>query len=196
MSWRGAEAIFERMAASQPSAVDEALSYLENDPWDYRTGYAKANLMRRLKQAPLSATELERLERILLHYVDVGQRWEFREACQLARRLNSVSFRDELAVRLQSEDILHARRAMSMLLRLTRPRLRPSDRASVRTLLLKAAALPDQEVGRVRPGQARAVWAAEWGEELVRTSRNAQGADSLAAQRLLAAVPGAAARLQ
>lgn len=196
MSWQVADEIYGRMVPGEASAVADAVSYLEDDPWEFGSGYAKANLMRRLKQAPLSASDLERLERVLLHYVDVGQRWEFREACLLARRLSTVSFRDELVERLEAEDVLQARRALSMLLRLSRPRLRSGDRAAARRLLVRAAALPEREAGRVRSGQVRSLWTVEWGTELVRLSeQSGEDADGRAARRLLQAVPAAAARL-
>ena len=113
----------DALAAGDASAVDEAITYLERDPWEFRSGYAKATLLRRLKHVELTGAQIARLERVLLRYVDVGLRWDFREACTLARRIETRSLPDALRERLRATDVGVALRALTMLLGLRRPSL-------------------------------------------------------------------------
>jgi hypothetical protein len=106
-----------RLIAGDASAVEDAIGYLENDPWEFRSGYAKATLLRRLKHVELAELDKTRLQTVLLRYVDVGARWDFREACTLARHLDSGSLRAGLRSRLHGTNVSVAARALTMLLR-------------------------------------------------------------------------------
>ena len=86
----------ERLPTGDAGAIEDAIHYLEDDPWEFRSGYAKARLLRRLTHIELDSQQAGRLRRVLLAYVDVGPRWDFREAASLARRIASTEFRDEL----------------------------------------------------------------------------------------------------
>jgi hypothetical protein len=52
----------------EPPAVDAALDFLEADPWCFRSGYMKADLMHALANAPsLGAPAHARAQRVVLH---------------------------------------------------------------------------------------------------------------------------------
>jgi len=167
--------------------------YLEADPWTFGSGYAKATLFRRLRRAEVDEAQAQRLRAVLLHHVDVGNRWEFREACSLARRLGGL--RPDLRDRLHADDEGAALRALTMLLRLDRPRLSEGDRARGRALLLRSAGSRQWSASGSVANQIRRLWTPEWGEELVAMAD--VGEDLVAADaalRLLRQVPHLADR--
>jgi hypothetical protein len=155
-----------RLARGDESAVEEAIRYLESDPWVFGSGYEKATLLRRLKHVALSENDKTRLGRILMHYVDVGWRWDFEEACTLARSLGTAPLRNKLRLRLHDADASIAIRALTMLLRLRRARLSTADVERGRSLLVEWAArdgyLPLHTAGRVRR-----LWSPAWGRALL-----------------------------
>lgn len=50
-------------------AIPVALEFLEADPWCYRSGYMKADLMHALARRPIPAEYRERVQRVVLHRV-------------------------------------------------------------------------------------------------------------------------------
>ncbi len=109
------------------NTVDPALAFLERDPWCFRSGYVKADLMRYIARIELTAQQRERVELVLLHAVDAGDRREFGRACQLARRQVTNSLRNELKLRLKIRDRALHRRALQMLASLDDPQLAPNE---------------------------------------------------------------------
>lgn len=93
-----------RLAAGDPDAVENALVFLEADPWCFRSGYAKEVLVRALRRHALSEPQRERLVAVLLAAVDVGERREFPLYCKLARRNATPALRDDLHRRLLEAD--------------------------------------------------------------------------------------------
>lgn len=63
---------------------ENAFLFLEANPRFFRSGYDKAQLLRRLKRADLSRKHLQRLHKVLLGAVETGGGVEFRQYCQLA----------------------------------------------------------------------------------------------------------------
>lgn len=182
-----------------PSSTEEAIAYLERDPWEFRSGYVKATLLRRLKHVELASAEIARLERVLLHYVDVGLRWDFREACTLARRLQTPSLSSALRARLSADDVGVRVRALAMLLRLPRPALSSGERAAAQQLLMQWAAARD-DPRFVRPSRSiewlvRRLWTTEWAQSL-HAHASAPASDPLRrpARRLLTVAPRKARR--
>jgi len=116
------------LAAGDTAAIEPALTFLESDPWCFRSGYIKAELMRYLSRVPLTAHQQQRGEQILLHLVEVGDRREFGYACRLARAIDSATLRAELKHRLCSSDRSARRRALQMVVSLPAPTLNPSER--------------------------------------------------------------------
>ncbi len=110
-------------------------------------------LLRRLKHVELSPAQTDRLEGVLLRYVDVGLRWDFREACTLARRIDTASLSAALRSRLSASDVGVRLRALAMLLRLPRPALTPAKLSAARELLLQWATTRD-DPRFVRPSRS------------------------------------------
>jgi hypothetical protein len=176
--------IVDRIDSGDASAVEDAVTYLEADPYEFRTGYAKAKLFRRLRQTTLTESQVDRLHQVLLHTVDVGPRWELREASSLARRIGNRHLRDELVRRLHGADADLASRAMAMLLRLRRAKLAPADVERARALLLRWAA-ENPALSASVPRRIRRLWTPEWGRALREISEDRTHPDSVAARRLL-----------
>ena len=128
-----------RLAAGEHDAVEPALVFLETDPWCFRSGYVKDELMRLLARHELTLAERERLESVLLRAVDAGDRREFRRSCRLAARIKTPDLRQELRRRLIVEDRGVARRALLMLTSLPRARLTPSEVDRARQIVLEGA---------------------------------------------------------
>ncbi|MCI0525411.1 MAG: hypothetical protein L0Y75_09135 [Acidobacteria bacterium] len=100
--------------------VDGAINYLEEDEWTFRSGYAKAELIRLLRKLDLNHSQAERLRRVVLAVVDGRDRREFRQYCRLACKLDTPQLREELMRRLEDESEVvrrHARWALEYLSR-------------------------------------------------------------------------------
>src|SRR4051812_19999705 len=105
------------------AAVQFALRFLEVDPWCFRSGYAKELIARRLRKVEVTDEQRDRLGKVLIHAVDVGDRREFSEYCKLARAHAKPPVRVELKARLTADDAGVGRRALVMVTSLRKPRL-------------------------------------------------------------------------
>jgi hypothetical protein len=77
-------------------AIHEAITWLESDPFTWRTSYFKQKLMAALCGAEVSTRNQERLRIVLLRLTTRGRRQEFPVACRLARHVDNPDFRDAL----------------------------------------------------------------------------------------------------
>lgn len=84
--WHAVDSVASRIPAGDSSAIDEALDFLEVDPWCFRSGYAKELLLRRMGGRTLSPTQVARLAGIGRSWVDGPPRREFRDLCRVATR--------------------------------------------------------------------------------------------------------------
>lgn len=99
------------LAEGRRSAIDDAVAFLEADPWFFRSGYEKQNLLRQLKRIPLSDGQKDRLATVVLAVVQSRDRQEFRHYCRLARVLWSSALEAEIVKRLRNPDADVRRRA-------------------------------------------------------------------------------------
>jgi hypothetical protein len=177
----------ERLRIGDPAAIEPAITFLEVDPWCFRSGYAKETILRFLKRADLNDEQAGRLRTVILNAVDVGDRREFRGYCKLAIHVLDDGLRLALLERLRSANRGHARRALWVLDALREP-LGPDDRATAQAVLENAAT--DTEWWRVsvwvRPYVGR-YGDIEWIDRLL-TRAVADGRDRRSALRLLSAV--------
>jgi hypothetical protein len=120
------------VTAGSAVAVDDAIWFLDADPWCIYSGCAKATIMRRLISAPMTDMQRDRLAAIVLAAVDIGWRWEFPDTVKLARRIGGRPMRVGLRARLHAADLPAARRAAIALVRLRQPRLSERDRRRAR----------------------------------------------------------------
>lgn len=123
-----------------PDAIERAISYLEADPWEFRSGYLKGRLMHHLANRDLNEAQRKRLQPVLLRYCEVGPRWEFTKACRLARRQPIPGLRRALRDRLHGGVVDADVRRLRMLLAMKHPRLADRDRRQARRALLHWAA--------------------------------------------------------
>lgn len=106
---------FEILKNGDREGLSAALKFLEADPWFFRSGYVKADLLRYIKKLTLTENEIARVERILLHIVDTRDAREFREYCNVARVFKTDALRCELQHRMLNSDGKIFRRAKWML---------------------------------------------------------------------------------
>jgi hypothetical protein len=84
------------LAGGDPAAVEAAVRFLEADPWFFRSGYIKADVIRWLTRASLSSSQAARLRRVVLARVSGRDAREFRWYCRLARRVADASLREAI----------------------------------------------------------------------------------------------------
>jgi len=93
-------------------AIDEAITFLEADPWCFRSGYVKAAIVRRLGSMAIGDDNQRRLRKVIMQVIDAGDRREFRWYARLGRRLDGVELREALIQRLASAEPGVRRRAL------------------------------------------------------------------------------------
>ncbi len=83
---------------SDPSTIEMVVRFLEADPWFFRSGYLKADMLKHLRRAPLSEDQRKRLQEVILDQVR-GRHTsrEFRWYCRLARFVSDVDFERQVA---------------------------------------------------------------------------------------------------
>lgn len=86
------------------NALETAIEFLEADPYFFRSGYVKENLLRRVRRYTLAPEHIYRLQSVVLNVVDKHFCREFREYCKLARKVDSADFRLQLDSRTRDTD--------------------------------------------------------------------------------------------
>lgn len=79
--------IVRRVRAGGPHGVNDALTFLEADPWCFRSGYAKERLLDALGHVELDAEQRRRGAGVVRGWVRGPDRREFRRVGRLARPL-------------------------------------------------------------------------------------------------------------
>jgi len=123
-------------APASMEAVETVITFLEADPWCFRSGYMKQEILRKLRHQPLNPGQKEKLANALIRYVDAGDRREMLGACKLAREHPTQWLRSQLKARLASPDADVARRALLMLSSTRRPNLSPAELAHGRAAII------------------------------------------------------------
>lgn len=96
--------------------VEFMITFLEVDPWFFRSGYLKETMIRRLKRAPLTDVDKARLRTVCLDAVLRRPHREFKHYCRLARAVQTPDFAGNLERILEmSEDGSQRYRAGKML---------------------------------------------------------------------------------
>ena len=135
---------YERLGIGDSSGLATAVEFLEADPWFFRSGYTKAELIRCIGRLELPSATADRLRRVVLAAVDGRDRREFRRYCRLARKVDSPGLREDLTRRLQRDDPAVRRRAQLGPVRLREARLRSTEPSA-------PSARPDPRPDPLRP---------------------------------------------
>lgn len=112
------EGLNDRVAAvatGEPEAVEWALTFLEVDPWCFRSGYLKVRLLRKVANLDLGAAAAPRLRALIVRVgLTPRSRNELKAYVTLARRLDSPELQDALR-RAQDNDSARSERATAIL---------------------------------------------------------------------------------
>jgi len=100
-----------RLSEGDATAVEAAVAFLEADPWFFRSGYIKADLIRYLKRLPLTDSQLARLRSVVLRRIAGPDRREFRSYAQLAPHVSTPGFEQAVRDATASDEPGVARRA-------------------------------------------------------------------------------------
>jgi hypothetical protein len=76
--------IKSRLRSGDAAATEAAIVFLEADPWCFRSGYEKAELMKHLARVDLDGRDQERLRGVVVHVIQQPHRREFRCLVRLA----------------------------------------------------------------------------------------------------------------
>ena len=95
----------ERLRAGDPAAVEDAIVFLETDPWFFRSGYLKERVTRALRRAPLSSAQRERLRRLIIEVCRGRNRREFRDYCVLAAVVWTLEFEETIRAEAAAHDL-------------------------------------------------------------------------------------------
>lgn len=91
--------------------LESVVQFLEADPWFFRSGYLKDDLLKYVSRVPLDAPYRARLQRVVLNAIDLRDRREFSRYCRLASVVQDEKFRAQVEERLKSDDEGISRRA-------------------------------------------------------------------------------------
>jgi hypothetical protein len=82
----------DRIRKGDNETVDGAIAFLTADPYFFRSGYMKQVVLRRLKQAPLTRQQTERLQTLVLDAITQPHRFQFADYARLAAAIASTDF--------------------------------------------------------------------------------------------------------
>jgi len=180
--------IVERVRHGAPYGVDDALTFLEADPWCFRSGYAKERLLRALGTAELTQAQRRRGAAVVKSYVLGPDRREFRPVGRLVRALDA-EVRPFLLTTLRQGAPVAARHALWLLLEL--PDLDPAslDLPGAREVLLGACSSEDLYYRQMDwlTVAARRLSSDEW---IAAVTAQALSTGAPAPLRLVAVLPG------
>lgn len=86
------EQIGRKQVVRADGVIEFMITFLEVDPWFFRSGYEKTTMLRRLKQVPLDDKQSVRLRTVALDAVLRRPHREFSDYCRLARALQTPDF--------------------------------------------------------------------------------------------------------
>ncbi len=175
----------DRLDRAEPEAIEAALTFLERDPYFFRSGYARERVARRLARVTMTPPEKVHARALVLSTVDGHGHTPQPGVGRLARAVADNPLRRELRSRLH-RDAAVAKRALRTLVNVRHPGLTPDDIAAARELVLNEAAR-GQWLSPTVERLAIYLWSDEWEAEL-RALLPYHGPDRAAAKRLVGAV--------
>ena len=106
---------FELLKVGDPGAIEMAVRFLEADPWYFRSGYHKADVLKLLRKLPLTDEQCARLRDLILDHVRGRPRRETRDFCRFAPKVTNAEFESEVKTIAQNSNRHAARRAQWVL---------------------------------------------------------------------------------
>ncbi len=92
----------DKMRAGDRETIEDALLFLEVDPWFFRSGYLKERVIRHLKSAPLAEIDKSRLRNAIFAVAIGRNRREWRDYCRLALALWTPAWEKSLREQQQA----------------------------------------------------------------------------------------------
>src|SRR3954449_7406758 len=120
-SWVGELGL--RLDCGQPEAIEAALTFLERDPFFFRSGYARERIARRLAHCDLTPAQKARARSLVVSTVDGLRHCPMPGLGKLAGAVADNPLRRELRGRLHHQDAARARRALRIVVHVRRPGL-------------------------------------------------------------------------
>lgn len=121
----------EELERQDPEAVEDAICFLEVDPWFFRSGYIKERILHLLKRCHLTARQRERLQQCIVRSVEGGSRRVFARYARLGGVHASNALMTAIESRLDSADP-EVRRRASHVLAVIRSRIAANNAAQPR----------------------------------------------------------------
>jgi hypothetical protein len=87
---------FERLRAGDVTAIEMAIRFLEANPWFFRSGYYKADLLKMLRKHPLSDEQCARMRKVILERVRDRPVREIRAYARFAPKVSTPQFESEI----------------------------------------------------------------------------------------------------
>lgn len=97
------------------AAIEAAIAFLKVDPYFFRSGYIKEEILHYLSRAVLNEKQIIELQEILLDRLNGEERREFKNYCKLAKKIASEAFIAKVQKNLLSESLAISSRAQRML---------------------------------------------------------------------------------
>jgi hypothetical protein len=102
---------FAKLKKGDSRGVEQAIIFLEKDPWFFGSGYVKADLLRFIRKHPLSNDDAQRLRAVVIAAVKLRDRREFKYYCRVSRYVDSPEFQADLQALSRHPDADVQRRA-------------------------------------------------------------------------------------
>jgi hypothetical protein len=76
--------------------IEQSVRFLEADPFYFRSGYIKTDIIKHLRRMPLHESQKKRLQKVIINRIYDKARREFRWYCRLAKYVTDPEFEQQL----------------------------------------------------------------------------------------------------
>ena len=105
----------DKMRAGDRETIEDALLFLEVDPWFFRSGYLKERVIRHLKSAQLSKADKGRLRNVIFAVAIGRNRREWRDYCRLALAVWTPEWEGYLREQKRARGVAHGNKLFNLL---------------------------------------------------------------------------------
>lgn len=156
--------LHDGMAAGSADAFDQAFAFLELDIYLFRSGYARAKLVRAMARAPMTPPQRARARAYVRACVDGQLHADLRALARLAGVVADNPLRRDLRARLHAADTVVVSCAVQLLGRIHHPGYSTQDLAAVRTWTLHE--VTERGMSNAANRVIRWAWTPAWEAEL------------------------------